>query len=91
MKRVYLTIALAVLLIGCSKQGEIQQAPQDFIIIHGKTYKLMKIVPADNERAIWIMYPKDSTDAQPEVINWDFTTNNGKSRTTHRQSLIKVN
>ena len=89
MKKLLLTILISSLFIACSKKGEIIQSPEDFIIIHGKTYKLMKVVPEDNERPIWIMYPKDSLDKQPESINWTYTTR-GKSRTTHSQTLIKV-
>ena len=78
MKKLITAIACVVLLSACLEKGEILESPSDFIIIHGKTYKLMKVVPSDGDRSIWIMYPKDSTDSQPTVIN------SGKS------SLIKV-
>lgn len=57
-------------LTSCNQRGEIKQPPTDFIEIHGKIYKLVKIVPAYDEYPIWIMYPKDSADQIPQVINW---------------------
>ena len=82
-------LILATLLIGmmgCSQRGEVYQTPQDFIEINGKVYKLVKIVPADLERAIWIMYPKDTTDKMPTVLN--YTVESGK--TTQNQAVIKI-
>ena len=81
-----LAILLVFSLFGClenpNKRGEILDAPQDFIIIHGKTYKLMS-VRADNEgHYVWIMYPKDSTDSVPQTINYT----SGKTN----QTIIKV-
>ena len=82
-------ILLATLLIGimgCSQRGEVHQKPQDFIEINGKVYKLLKIVPSDGEDAIWIMYPKDTTDKVPTVLNYD--VQEGK---THRnETVIKI-
>jgi hypothetical protein len=69
MKKLITAIACVVLLSACLEKGEILESPSDFIIIHGKTYKLMNVVPSDGGRGIWIMYPKDSTDSQPTVIN----------------------
>lgn len=90
MKKLLLTILISSLFIACTyKKGEILESPKDFIIIHGKTYKLMRVVPEDNARPIWIMYPKDSLDKQPELINWTYTTG-GKNITTHSETLIKV-
>lgn len=75
---------------GCTEQGEIKSSPIEFIEIHGKTYKLMSIVPCDNCNAIWIMYPKDSLDSQPTVLNWNESTGAGKTRRTVNKTLIKV-
>lgn len=87
MKKLFaITIGLLFILTACSKTGTVYEAPKDFIIIHGKTYKIMQIVPSDGDSPIWIMYPKDSTDTQPEVINW--TRSSGKRRVD--ETLIKV-
>ena len=67
-------------------KGEITNAPTDFISIHGKVYKLMSIAPCKGCHSIWIMYPKDSLDKQPEVINYNVS--NGK--TTKLETVIKV-
>ena len=82
-----LTILLLTTLISCSKQGEIIQEPKDFIIIHNKTYKLMSIVPCNNCNSIWILYPKDSTEKIPEIINFNVS----RGKTTVNESVIKVN
>jgi hypothetical protein len=82
-------ILLATLLIGmmgCSQRGEVFQQPQDFIEINGKVYKLLKIVPADGEHAIWIMYPKDTTDKVPTLLNYDVK----KGKTHHNETVIKI-
>jgi hypothetical protein len=79
--------ALAVLtLVSCSERGEVREHPADFIVIHGKTYKLMRVVPSDGAQPIWIMYPKDSSDAMPTIINYN--TKQGKA--TVNQAVIKV-
>jgi hypothetical protein len=87
MKKLITAIACVVLLSACSEKGEVVESPSDFIIIHGKTYKLMKVVPSDGDRAIWIMYPKDSTDTQPTVVNYEVPQ--GKS--SRNETVIKVN
>ena len=82
-------ILIATLLIGmmgCSQRGEVFQQPQDFIEINGKVYKLLKIVPADGENAIWIMYPKDTTDKVPTLLNYDVK----KGKTHRNETVIKI-
>ena len=86
MKKLITVIACVALLSACGKKGDIVEAPLDFIIIHGKTYKLMRVVPSDGDRAIWIMYPKDSTDSQPTVVNYEVSQ--GKS--SRNETVIKV-
>lgn len=76
-----LAILLIFSLFGCSEKGEITRQPQDFVIIHGKTYKLMQI-SAGQGNLLWIMYPKDSLDNVPQSINY-------KSGKTN-QTIIKV-
>jgi hypothetical protein len=85
MKKILLVL-LIVALASCNKRGEIHKHPQDFIEINGKIYKLVSVVPADGENAIWIMYPKDTADKMPTVIN--YTVQEGK--TTRNESVIKI-
>jgi len=85
MKRILVTLT-ALTLVSCSERGEVREQPTDFIVIHGKTYKLMRVVPSDGANAIWIMYPKDSSDAMPTIINYN--TKQGKA--TVNQAIIKV-
>lgn len=86
MKNILLTIGLLIALSSCEKRGEIIQEPIDFIEIHGKIYKLVNIVPCYGCRGIWIMYPKDSLDSQPKVINY----NELHGKTTVNQTVIKI-
>lgn len=85
MKKI-LALFAVVVLTGCYKRGEIASHPTDFISIHGKVYKLIAIAPEDGERPIWIMYPKDSADSMPTVLNYEF--HQGKS--TYTETVIKV-
>jgi len=86
MKKLILTIAVSLLFLSCREKGEITDQPSDFIIIHGKTYKIMKIVPKKGYNSIWIMYPKDSLDTMPQSIN--YIRSNGKTSTP--ETIIKV-
>jgi hypothetical protein len=86
MKKLILITTLLIGMMGCSERGDLRQQPQDFIEINGKVYKLVSIVPADGEHPIWIMYPKDTTDKVPTVLNYD--VQEGK---THRnETVIKI-
>jgi starvation-inducible outer membrane lipoprotein len=88
MKKIILLISLFTV-FGCTKntkKGSVNYEPQDFIIIHNKTYKLMSVVPRDGYNSIWIMYPKDSTDSQPQVINYNVK----QGKTQVNQTVIKV-
>lgn len=77
-------LAMALAFVSCSKEGEVKREAKDFIKIHGKVYKLVKITPEDNGHPIWIMYPKDSADTQPVVINQIVPA----GKTTTNQALI---
>lgn len=81
-----LTIVSLLLCISCNEKGQISHSPEDFIIIHNKTYKLMNVIPCDDCDGIWIMYPKDSTDNIPQIVN--FTTSSGK--VSSNQTVIKI-
>jgi hypothetical protein len=86
MKKILLGLGL-ITLISCSERGEIREQPTDFIVIHGKTYKLMRVIPSDGANGIWIMYPKDSSDAMPTILNYQVQ----QGKTTVNQAVIKVN
>jgi hypothetical protein len=85
MKKI-LFATLLIGMMGCSQRGEVHQKPQDFIEINGKVYKLLKIVPADGEHPIWIMYPKDTGDKMPTVLNHEVKS----GKTTQNQAIIKI-
>jgi hypothetical protein len=85
MKKLILILSI-VALASCQKRGEIYQQPQDFIEINGKVYKLVKVVPADGERSIWIMYPKDTADKMPTVLNYEVQ----EGKTTRNEAVIKI-
>jgi len=86
MKKLILIIAVSLLILSCNETGEIIEQPSDFIIIHGKTYKLMKIVPKKGYHPIWIMYPKDSLDTMPQSINYEVQS----GKTSTNETIIKV-
>jgi hypothetical protein len=46
----------------------------------------MNVIPCDGCSGIWIMYPKDSADKQPQVIN--YSQKQGKA--TVNQTIIQV-
>ena len=79
-------MGLLTTLISCEERGQVTQQPIDFIEIHGKIYKLMNVIPCDGCSGIWIMYPKDSADKQPQVIN--YSQKQGKA--TVNQTIIQV-
>ncbi len=79
-------MGLLTTLISCEDRGKVTQQPIDFIEIHGKIYKLMNVIPCDGCSGIWIMYPKDSADKQPQVIN--YSQKQGKA--TVNQTIIQV-
>lgn len=85
MKKILLVLGL-ITLVACTERGKVYEQPNDFIVIHSKTYKLMKVVPADGEHAIWIMYPKDSNDAMPTIINYNVQ----QGKVVSNQTVIKV-
>ena len=85
MKKILLGLGL-ITLISCSERGEIREQASDFIVIHGKTYKLMRVIPSDGANGIWIMYPKDSSDAMPTILNYQVQ----QGKTTINQAVIKV-
>lgn len=85
MKKILLVLSIVVL-SSCQKRGEVTQQPQDFIEINGKVYKLVRVVPADGEHSIWIMYPKDTVDKMPTVLNYEVQ----QGKTTQNESVIKI-
>lgn len=47
----------------------------------------MSVVPGDGDNPIWIIYPKDSNDVMPTILNYNIPA--GKSQMN--QTVIKVN
>ncbi len=86
MKKILLAIMGIVVLSSCRERGDIEYAPTNFIEINGKTYKLVRVVPEDGEYGIWILYPKDTADKMPQVLN--YTVPQGKA--TRMETVIKV-
>lgn len=85
MKKIII-ILLILAVNACTYKRDIKSQPENFIEIHGKVYKLVRVVPKGYAHPIWIMYPKDSADEMPSVLN--FTTQAGKA--TINQTLIKI-
>jgi hypothetical protein len=85
MKKVLFLLA-SLLFISCNERGTITNEPTEFIEIHGKVYKLMRVTPCTGCNSIWIMYPKDSLDSQPQIINY----NVNKGKYSVNESVIKV-
>jgi hypothetical protein len=77
--------SLVALVVGCTEQGTVYHNSTK-IIIHGKEYALKAVVPCDDCHAIWIMYPVDSTSAQPFVVN--YPQQSGKS--TVNQTVVTI-
>lgn len=86
MKKILSVIGFLLMLSSCSERGEIVHQPTNFIEIHGKVYKIMSIVPCEGCRDIWIMYPKDSANTQPVVINYEERV----GKTIVNETVIKV-
>lgn len=85
MKKIFLVLSM-VALFACQKRGEICESPKDFIEINGKVYKLIQVVPSDGNHAIWIMYPKDTSEKMPTVLNYEVR----QGKTTRNETVIKV-
>jgi hypothetical protein len=85
MKKIALILSI-VALASCTKRGQVFEQPQDFIEINGKVYKLVKVVPADGEKSIWIMYPKDTADKMPAVLNYEVS----EGKTNRNETVIKI-
>jgi hypothetical protein len=79
------TLILFFVLLGCTEKGTVYHNDLT-LLINSKEYKLTQLVPCDGCHAIWIMYPKDSTVAQPVVVN--YSQSNGKS--SSNQTVIHI-
>lgn len=85
MKKI-ITLGLVLFMIlftACNNAGDVDKSPL-LIKIHNKSYKLVNVVPENNSHGIWIMYPVDSTDEQPTVMNFDVQ----EGKTTANQAVI---
>ncbi len=82
--KITFVLALLLLLIGCSKEGEITNRSQNHIIIDGKEYYFIKVIPADGERGVWLLIPKGQDVEIPRTLSYTYTTSCGKNCTTTR-------
>lgn len=85
MKKLILLFVLAVC-FACTNEGEIQATSERHIKINDKEYKFIRIVPADNYRAVWILVPLDATIEVPPVISARVSC--GKNCTEEQTALL---
>jgi hypothetical protein len=73
-KLTFLLITIITLfLFSCSKEGEITGKSKGHIIINGKEYYFIKVVPEDGARPVWLLIPKDSKVETPQNISWKYS------------------
>jgi len=82
MKKILLLLII-ITLTSCYKAGVIEPKGIKDVSINGKIYKFKLVRPCDDCGAIWIMYPKDSLDRMPTILDYQA----GKVTET----VIKVN
>lgn len=90
MKYKFLILIVAVILLSCSKEGEVLGRSTNHININGVEYYFIKVVPADGERGVWLLVPKDSKVEMPQIISYNYTTSCGKNcfRTRSVESIF---
>lgn len=91
MKKLLIAFLFGIVLISCTehKEGQITNKSVNHIIINGKKYKFLEIVPADGERPVWLLVPEDANVEMPRVISQTYTESCGKgcSRTVFINSI----
>lgn len=60
---------IIVVMVACTKEGEVTNKSTRTIQINGKEYYFMEVVPADGERAVWLLIPKDADVRMPMPIS----------------------
>ena len=79
MKTTLILALLSLLLLtSCTKEGEVQNKSKQHIIINGEEYYFLQVVPADGEKGVWLLIPKDSKVELPQVISYDYNQYCGK-------------
>jgi hypothetical protein len=86
MKKLIYIGLMALGLLGCEKEGEIDKVGGKLVQINGKNYRFIRIVPADNYRAVWLLVPQDTSQSLPQTVNYE--VNSGK--TTKSESVIII-
>lgn len=74
-------IALFAALTACSsnKEGEVTGRSNGHVIINGKEYYFLRVVPADGERGVWLLIPKDADVKLPQTTNYRYSKSCGKN------------
>lgn len=77
IKRILMYAAIAAFAVfialsfsSCNKEGEILDQSTKGVIINGKEYKFIRIVPTEGASAVWILVPKDARVEVPSTIAW---------------------
>lgn len=80
MKRLVF-IALFATLMACSpnKEGEVTGQSDGHILINGKEYYFLRVVPADGERGVWLLVPKDADVKLPQTTSYEYSKSCGKN------------
>lgn len=80
MKRL-IFIALIAVLTSCSpnKEGEVTGRSDGRILINGKEYYFLQVVPADGERGVWLLVPKDADVKLPQTTSYEYSESCGKN------------
>ena len=60
-------ILLLILLIGCSKEGEIHRQSKSVIIINGNNYRFIEVTPTDGANPVWILVPENADIKVPSI------------------------
>lgn len=76
-----LFIAILLIALGCSgrKEGEVTGRSNNHIIINGKEYYFLRVIPADGERGVWLLIPKDADVKLPQMTSYRYSKSCGKN------------
>lgn len=88
MKKLIVSIALLLVLLSCSKEGEVLNRSNGTIKINGKEYKFIKVVPADGANGVWLLVPSDATVELPILTSYEYRTSCGKN--CHKKVLVNL-
>lgn len=77
MKKLGLVVIFALTLLGCSKEGSVVDRSTNHVIIGGKEYYFIKVIPADGAKGVWLLVPKDASVQMPTVISYSRSCGKG--------------